>query len=248
VPSPSFKNDNDVTTGDFATAVDRAVHDGASSVSISYGYTTDVTNTHGSILTSLTHPGVAIAASTGDNGFNGGIHQSWPADLPSVISVGGVTLTGPGKASAWELAGSGCETVFRAANGQPTAVSKDCANHRAASDVSADADPNTGLAVYDTDAPSSGQPADWTVIGGTSASAPYIAGLYARAGKLAGVNGPNTLYAAPSSDFTDVTTGNNEVGGPACADYPGVSQSVCTAGPGWDGPTGLGIPHGLGGF
>jgi hypothetical protein len=191
---------------------------------------------------------MAITAATGDNGFNGGIHQSWPADLPSVISTGGVSITGPGQYSAWLLAGSGCETIFPAANGQPAAVTKDCANHRASADVSADADPQTGLAVYDTDAPSSGQPADWTVIGGTSASAPYIAGLYARAGHLAEVNGPNTLYAAPARDFTDVTTGNNEVGGPACADYTGLSQSVCTAGPGWDGPTGLGVPHGLAAF
>lgn len=248
IPWQDAIDDNDVTTGDFATAVDRAAKDGASAVSISYGYTPDVTNTRGAIRNSLTKPGVAIVASTGDNGFNGGIHQSWPADLPSVVAAGGISLTGPNTLSAWELGGSGCETDFPAANGQPAAVTKDCAHHRAASDVSADADPNTGVAVYDSDAPSSGQPADWAVLGGTSASAPYLAGLYARAGNLASVNGPNTLYAAPAKDFTDVTTGNNEIGGPACADYAGVSQSVCTAGPGWDGPTGLGVPHTLAAF
>jgi subtilase family serine protease len=248
VPWQDAQDDNDVSTGDFATAVNAAVHAGASAVSISYGYTADVTNTHGTERDSLTHPGVAITASTGDNGFNGGVHQSWPSNLPSVISVGGTTLTAPGTESAWSLAGSGCETTFAAANGQPAAVTAACGRHRAASDISADADPTTGLAVYDTDAPSSGEPNDWIVVGGTSASAPYVAGLFARAGHLTAVNGPNTLYSAPAADFTDVTSGNNEVGGPACSDYPGLKQSVCTAGPGWDGPTGLGTPHGLAAF
>jgi hypothetical protein len=113
--------------------------------------------------------------------------------------------------------------------------------------VSADADPATGLAVYDTYAPSSGEPDDWTIVGGTSASAPYIAGLYARAGHLASVQGPNTLYKAPPSDFTDITSGNNE-DFHQCADYPGIGRSLCNAATGWDGPTGIGMPHGLGAF
>ncbi len=101
--------------------------------------------------------------------------------------------------------------------------------------------------MYDTYAPSSGEPNDWTIVGGTSASAPYIAGLYARAGHLASVQGPNTLYKASSSDFADITSGNNETYH-SCASYPGVSRSLCNAGPGWDGPTGIGVPHGLGAF
>jgi subtilase family serine protease len=247
VPWQDGEDDNDVSTGDFAQAVNTAVAGGASAVSISYGYTADVTNTSGAVLKALTHKGVAITASTGDAGFNGGIHQLWPSNLPSVVAVGGVTLPAAGPATAWWGAGSGCETRFAAATGQPASVTAACGHHRAAADVSADADPATGLAVYDTYAPSSGEPNDWTIVGGTSASAPYLAGLYARAGHLASVQGPNTLYKAPLSDFTDITSGNNE-DYRQCAEYPGTGESLCNATAGWDGLTGIGMPHGLGAF
>jgi hypothetical protein len=247
VPWQDGEDDNDVSTGDFAKAVNTAVASNASAVSISYGYTADVTNTSGAYLKALRHKGVAITAATGDEGFNGGIHQLWPSNLPSVIAVGGVTLPATGPATAWWAAGSGCETDFAAATGQPSSATAACGHHRAAADVSADADPATGLAVYDTYAPSSGEPNDWTIVGGTSASAPYIAGLYARAGHLGSVQGPGTLYKAPPSDFTDITGGNNE-DFHQCADYPGIGRSLCNAGKGWDGPTGIGMPHGLGAF
>jgi subtilase family serine protease len=247
VPWQDAQDNNDVSTDDFAKAVNTAVAAGASAVSVSYGYTGDVQNTHGSRLSAFDHKGVAITASTGDEGFNGGIHQAWPSNLPSVISVGGVTLPTVGKASAWYAAGSGCESVFPAAIGQPVRITASCGGHRAAADISADADPATGVAVRDTYAPSSGEPNNWVVAGGTSASAPYVAGLFARAGHLSAVNGPKSLYSAPAADFTDITSGNNEAYH-QCASYPGVSAALCNAGPGWDGPTGLGVPHGLGAF
>jgi hypothetical protein len=247
VPWQDAEDDNDVSTADFAAAVHTAVAAKAAVVSISYGFSADVTNTRGADRAAFAHPGVPITVSTGDDGFNGGVHQDWPSDLPTSIAVGGTTLTGPGKETAWYAAGSGCETAFPAANGQPASVTSACGRHRAAADVSADADPATGVAVYDTYAPDSGEPADWIIVGGTSASAPYVGGLYARAGKLTSVEGPNTLYAAPAKDFNDVTSGNNEALH-NCADYPGVDKSLCNAGPGWDGPTGLGTPHGLAAF
>ena len=255
VPWQDANDNNDVSTNDFATAVNTAVAAHASAVSISYGYTTDVTNTSGFDLAALRHKGIAITVSTGDSGFNGGIHQAWPSDLPTVVAVGGVTLptSAKGKATAWYAAGSGCETDFRTANGQPAAVTAACGGHRAAADVSADADPATGVAVYDTYAPSSGQPGDWMIVGGTSASAPYIGALFARTGHLAAVEGPNTLYADPAADFTDITGGNNDGDGEdalTCSQFQdqGVGKKLCTAGTGWDGPTGIGIPHGLGAF
>ena len=253
VPWQDANDDNDVTTNDFAIAVNRAVAAHATAVSISYGYTTDVTNTTGFDLAAFNHKGVPITVSTGDNGFNGGIHQPWPSDLPTVVAVGGVTLptTAKGKSIAWYDAGSGCETDFAAAKGQPAAVTADCGGHRAAADVSADADPATGVAVYDTYAPYSGQPNDWMIVGGTSASAPYIGALFARVGHLSAVNGPNTLYAAPASDFTNITSGNNDFSGQGaltCPQFPGISEKLCDAGKGWNGPTGIGIPHGLGAF
>jgi hypothetical protein len=71
--------------------------------------------------------------------------------------------------------------------------------------------------------------------------------VFARAGVPSTVLGPNTLYAAASSNFRDITSGNNEEGD-SCSNYAGLSQAVCNAGKGWDGPTGLGTPQGLGAF
>ncbi|GHJ41936.1 S8 family serine peptidase [Streptomyces sp. TS71-3] len=247
VPWQDAIDDNDVSTGDFAKAVNTAVAAGASAISISYGYSPDATNTRGKDLAAFTRKGIAITASSGDEGFNGGTRQSWPSDLPTVISVGGITLPASGSPTAWAFAGSGCETAFPSATGQPAAVTALCAGHRAASDVSADADPATGVSVFDSYAPSSGEPVDWAVIGGTSASSPYVAGLFARGGHLGKVDGPRTLYGAPSGAFQDITEGNNEIRH-ECGAYPGLSASVCNADPGWDGPTGLGIPRGLSAF
>ncbi len=78
---------------------------------------------------------------------------------------------------------------------------------------------------------------------GTSASAPFIAGLYGRSGR-AGIAQPSDLYAQ-ASQFVDVTTGSNDYagGGKKCGnDY------LCVAGPGYDAPTGVGVPNGVGGF
>jgi hypothetical protein len=125
-----------------------------------------------------------------------------------------------------------------------TSVSANCGGHRAASDVSAVADPNTGVAVYDTYSPFSGVPLNWIVGGGTSASSPFIAGLYARGGHTSQVLGPNTLYTAPAGAFADVTLGQNA---PAHV-CPTATPALCSAGKGWDAPTGVGVPNGLAGF
>jgi hypothetical protein len=247
VPWQAAEDDNDASTHDFATAVNTAVAAGASAVSISYGFTVDATNTQGFWLNSLNHPGVAITASTGDSGFTGGIHANWPSALPSVTAAGATSLTATGTESAWSESGSGCEIDFTSADGQSLAATDACGGHRAVADVSSDGDPNTGLAVYDTYAPFDGWVPNWMIVGGTSAAAPYISGLYARAGHLSRVDGPNTLYRAPAADFNDVTSGNNE-GYNECAAFPDSSPAVCNAGPGWDGPSGLGSPHGLAAF
>jgi subtilase family serine protease len=246
IPWQDGIENNDVSTGDFARAVRTAIRAGAKVISISYGYTPDVRNTAGDYLKAFSHKGIAIVASSGDRGFNGGAHQNWPSDLPSVVAVGGTTLPRHGSETAWYGAGSGCETRFRAAAGQPARITKLCNGHRAAADISADADPATGLAVYDTYAPYSHRPGNWLVIGGTSASAPFIGGLFGRTGELTGVYGPRTLYAAPGTDFTDVTSG--QTFGLPCNQYHGVSPRLCKATKFWDGPTGLGSPIGLAAF
>ena len=172
--------------------------------------------------------GVAITAATGDSGFNA--TAQWPAILPSVIGVGGTSLssTSPRAESAWSGAGSGCSKVYAKPGFQT--MNTGCAM-RAQADVSAEADPNTGVAVYDT-FHSSG----WLVFGGTSVATPIIASVYALAGNTASNN--NTYLYGHAASLNDILTGSNgSCGAP-----------LCNAGTGWDGPTGLGTPNGIGAF
>jgi hypothetical protein len=244
VPLSAGTSDSSTSTGYFASAVNEAVTLGAKAVSISYGYTESATNTSGTQLNAFNHPGVAITVSTGDSGFNGGTHQDWPSDLPYAIASGGTTLTSATNETAWSGGGSGCETVFTAANGQPAADAALCNGHRTAADVASDADPNTGVSVYNT---YSSQANGWITVGGTSAAAPFLGGLFARAGVPSTLLGPNTLYAAAASNFHDITSGSNN-GTNKCSSFPSISPKVCTAAAGYDGPTGLGSPNGVGAF
>ncbi|MGN6253251.1 MAG: S53 family peptidase [Marmoricola sp.] len=181
------------------------------------------------------HPGIAVTASTGDNGYQGG---SYPASSSYVTAVGGTTLAPAGNTrgwteSAWSGAGSGCSTV----NAPLTAASTfdtGCAN-RAMADVAAAADPNQGgMAVY---YPTSRTRSTWAQVGGTSEASPIIASVYALSGNTAGE--ANALpYAHPGSLF-DVTGGSNG----SCP-----TTQWCNARSGWDGPTGLGTPNGTGAF
>jgi subtilase family serine protease len=233
----------------FAIGVRTAKRLGANTVNISFGLPSDVYGTSGLPARLVDVPGIAVTSSTGDFGYNG-LTPTWPEVLPTVIAVGGTALTqssnGMWHESAWSGAGSGCAPGVRPANGQPAWVSNKCNGARASADVSAVADPVTGVSVFDTYAPASNLPFKWVVIGGTSAASPLIAGLYARAGVPAGVNGPNRLYHQPASDFHDVLSGANAPRGICSAD--GVSERVCTADVGWDGPTGRGTPKGLATF
>ena len=173
--------------------------------------------------------GVAITASTGDSGFNS--TAQWPAILPSVVGAGGTSLTSvsPRVESAWSGAGSGCSTIYAKPSFQ-SGINTGCTK-RAESDASADADPNTGVAVYDTF-----RSGGWLVFGGTSVSSPILASVFALAGNSS-TNNPANLYSHTSS-LNDITSGSNgSCGAP-----------LCTAGVGWDGPTGLGSPNGTGAF
>jgi N-acetylneuraminic acid mutarotase len=228
---------------DMGAAVNRAVASGAKYVSNSYGsgYTTvPGSGEDPSEVTELdqyyNHPGVAIVASTGDEDYG----VAYPAASPYVTSVGGTALNRSAadprgwSESVWHNSfggpGSGC-SVYEA----KPAWQKDtgCAN-RAVADVSAVADPVTGVAVYQT----YGR-VGWQVYGGTSASSPIIAGVYAVAGTpSAGTYPSSYLYDKPTA-FNDVTAGANGTCTPAY---------LCTAGAGYDGPTGLGTPKGVGAF
>lgn len=234
----------------FATAVQTAKKLGASAASISYGYPTDSYSDKGKIAAMMRQPGMAIVSSSGDSGFLADQGQ-WPQGLATVTSAGGTSLYAAQSSrkyaeAAWNGAGSGCTDDVGPAVGQPKSISKHCDGHRTASDVAAVADPYTGVAVYDSYAPSSGFPYGFLVVGGTSASSPFIAGMYARAGKNTAVVGPNPLYADSSTAFNDVTLGTNAGVGYCAA--TGYDNALCDARKGWDGPSGRGSPKGLGTF
>ncbi|MCU1449794.1 MAG: hypothetical protein JWP02_1964 [Acidimicrobiales bacterium] len=219
-------------TGDMAEAVNTAARLGANAISNSYGVT-EAVYALAPDDAAYRHPGIAITASTGDNGYG----VQFPASSDAVTAVGGTSLsksTGSRGWSerAWSGAGSGCSSFFA----KPSWQNDSGCSKRAIADVSAVADPATGVAVYDSVDDGAGHHG-WLVFGGTSVGAPLIAGVYALAGN-ASTAGPGYPYAHTGS-LNDVTSGSNG----AC-----VPTYLCTAGPGYDGPTGLGTPAGVGAF
>jgi subtilase family serine protease len=218
------------TLGNLGTAVNRAATLHANAISNSYGGgdSRDAANSP------YNHAGIAITASSGDGGFG----VEYPASSRFVTAVGGTTLTTAGNArgwseTAWNGAGSGCSRFNTQLTGQAS-VGTGC-SRRAVADVSAVANPSTGVAVFDS-TPFQGR-SGWFVVGGTSASSPIIASVYALAGNAGSVNN-NFPYAHAGSLF-DVTSGSNGTCSPS---------QLCTARAGWDGPTGLGTPNGTGAF
>ncbi len=210
---------------DLYTAVDTAARLGANAISNSYGGSESSSETSSDVH--FNHPGVAITASSGDNGYG----VSYPAASRYLTAVGGTSLTRGGGTrgwteSAWSGAGSGCSAYEAKPSWQ---TDSGCAR-RTVADVSAVADPNTGVAVLFGGL--------WFTVGGTSASSPIIAGVYALAGNAGSVNAGSYPYSHTSGLF-DVTTGSN---GSCSPSY------LCTGQAGFDGPTGLGTPNGTSGF
>jgi hypothetical protein len=167
------------------------------------------------------HPGVTFLASTGDSAAP----AEYPAFSPNVVAIGGTTLTVNGNTyvseSAWGHGGGGIsqyESQPAYQNGKANGASS---SFRTAPDVSLDA--GSTAAVLDTYNNSSG----WTSAGGTSLSTSMWAGLIAIADQGLAINGVGplngatqtlpTLYNLPSSDFHDITSGNN--GFPATTGY-----------------------------
>ncbi|WP_285725743.1 S53 family peptidase [Psychromicrobium xiongbiense] len=229
---------NSTSLADLGTGVQTAAQlPGVVAISNSYGGGDASDSSYGQYYNV---PGIAVTASTGDNGYRG---ASYPASSSYVTAVGGTSLikasTSRGwSESAWSGAGSGC-SGYNAALPAAAGFNTGCAK-RAMSDVSAAADPNNGgLAVY---YPTSSSASAWGQIGGTSESAPIIASVYALSGNTgSAANGTyaNSLPYRNTSGLFDVTSGNNG----SCP-----TQQWCTAGTGWDGPTGLGTPNGVSSF
>jgi subtilase family serine protease len=221
----------EATTNSFSnlsTAVDEAARLGANEISNSYGgseYSNEVSD-----QSHYNHAGIAITASSGDSGYG----VQFPAASQYVTAVGGTSLSKANNArgwseTAWSGAGSGCSAFIAKPSWQKDGGCSD----RTVADVSADADPSTGVSVYDTYHESG-----WLVFGGTSVASPIIASVYALAGNAGSVTYGSYPYSHTSSLF-DVTSGSN---GSCGGSY------LCTAVAGYDGPTGLGTPNGTGGF
>lgn len=228
---------------DIFAAVDQAVAQGAQYVSNSYGSGYDSEAGSGEDPAQTTefdahynHPGVAMVASSGDRGYGVG----YPASSQFVTAVGGTTLRrDPSTTRGW------AESVWNNSSGAPGSgcsayepkpkFQKDIGcEMRSVTDVAAVSDLATGVAVYQTYGG-----IGWDVMGGTSAAAPIIAGAYAAAGAPAAGSYPNSYPYLKPSALNDVTSGNN---GDCSPLY------LCTAGKGYDGPTGLGSPNGLAAF
>jgi subtilase family serine protease len=214
---------------DLAMSVNRAASMGAHVISNSYGGSEQGTT---NLEQLYNYAGIAVTVSSGDGGFG----VEFPASSPHVTAVGGTTLTRAAGTTrgftetAWVDAGSGCSTVYA----KPTWQKDTGCAKRTVADVSAIADPNTGVAVF---GPSGrGNRSAWLVFGGTSVASPLTAGVY-------GVNDTAVNHGADpynhTADLNDVTSGSNGKCAPAY---------LCTAGVGYDGPTGLGTPKGVTAF
>lgn len=177
----------------------------ASYVSMSWGGTETPAETSVDAAVFAPHTGsVSFFASAGDTASQ----VSYPAASPDVVSVGGTTLTlAPtgsfASESAWSTGGGGCSAYERATAAQAAYPTYDqpaasCAGMRATPDVAADANPATGVAVYDSTT-------GWMQVGGTSLSAPLWAGHAADAG----IHVDASVVYGHSIPFYDVTTGSN---------------------------------------
>ena len=207
-------------------AVDEAVALGAKYVSNSYG-TSGESAAETGWDRYYNHPGVAVTASAGDSGY--GVY--YPAASRYVTAVGGTTLTRRPNVprgwteTVWDGTGSGCSKY----EPKPAWQTDTGCAHRTDNDVAADADPNTGVAVYDSGL------GGWNVFGGTSVASPLIASTYALAGTPVGGTYPSSYPYADPSALHDITSGHTLNG--FC--HP---SYLCSARPGYDGPTGWGTP------
>ncbi len=211
---------------DLGAAVATAARLGAETISMSWGGA-ESSSDPSFDAKFFRHPGVLLVASSGDSGYG----VEYPAASPFVLAVGGTRLIQSSSSRgwserAWKGSGSGCSRY----SGKPSWQDDSGCSQRTVADVAAVADPNTGVAVYVTYAGAGG----WNVFGGTSAAAPLVAGIFARAGK--GKAGPGFAYTHRSA-FHDVKAGKN-------GSCPKAASYLCTAHAGYDGPTGWGSPNG----
>lgn len=221
--SPSF--------ADLGAAVQTAARLGAKVISNSYGAAEWKGET---AYLQWNVKGVAVTVATGDDGYG----AEFPAASSGVIAVGGTTLTltdagTRASETVWSGAGSGCSAYIAKPAWQND---KGCAK-RTIADVSAVADPGTGVAVYDSYGATAGSDG-WYVFGGTSAAAPIVGAIIARDGVAA--TPAKSLWTARAALY-DVASGRN---GTCTTRTVTTTAYLCTGAAGYDGPSGNGAPNG----
>jgi len=227
---------NSNSFADMYGSVDVAVQNGANVVSMSWSgpeYSTEINDD-----SHFTVTGVTFVAASGDGGHSGG--TQYPAASPYVVGVGGTTLTVSStgawvKETTWTGSGGGT-SVYEAEPAYQGGVQTTA--KRGVPDVAYDANPSTGVAIYNSYGCGGGCHIGWSQWGGTSIGSPQWAGLFAIANSMRVAAGKKTLnqphlllYPDAETDYHDITSGNN-----------GTCGARCNAGPGYDFVTGVGSP------
>jgi subtilase family serine protease len=230
---------------DLLAAVDAARLAGATQISMSWSGGEDSSEL--GFNSFFNHPGVTFMASTGDGGHGVG----YPAASPYVVAVGGTTLvlstatplpnpllSNYGHETAWSGSGGGI-SAYEPGQSYQNGIFPGCGSTglRCVPDISSDANPGTGVPVYDT---YGGY--QWVQVGGTSVSSPDWSAVFAVANSSRAAAGKGTLQTAIAdlytfynstqyNDFHDITSGTN-----------GSCGAQCTAIVGYDLVTGIGSP------
>lgn len=203
---------------------------GAAVISNSWGGPEQPGQSLDAVETYFDHPNVAVFVSSGDDGYNdAGQGPDYPGTSAHVIAVGGTKLVKAANArgwteTAWTSGGSACSLSIA----KPSYQTNSGCQFKATTDIAAVGDPATGVAVYNS------RNGGWTVVGGTSASSPIVASIFAATGN--GTHTSGSFVKDNVAKMFDVTTGTNGTCGQAI---------LCTAGTGWDGPTGYGTPNAM---
>ncbi len=279
--------------GDLSRAEDWAAeHGGVQEISNSWG------GPEGESATPFDHPGIVITASAGDDGYRAWNapeeyerdYTSFPASSPDVVAVGGTRLMrssgkwqsetvwndggeSEGEMVGYGATGGGCSELFTAPSWQQHVADWSevgCGTKRAVADVSADGDPVSGFALYDTNPAPEESKTHWYTYGGTSLSSPIIASTFALAGGSGGVAYPaQTLYGKEKllpASLHDITASSTNGSNGKCSEpfdeetlLTGCTPEqeakascsgrlICIAHSGYDGPSGVGSPNGLEAF
>jgi len=220
---------NSDSSSDLYASVDEAVKLKAKIISTSWGNGEYNGETSSDVY--FDHPGVMITNSSGDGGYAGG--TQYPAASPYVTAVGGTALVPANNTrgwteSAWSGSGSGCSQY----EAKPTWQTDTGCTNRTIADVAAVADSVAGYDSYESGG------GGWYSFYGTSVSSPIVASVYALAENPGKLTFGSHSYTE-TAHLHDMTKGSTGTCSPTY---------LCTAGPGYDGPTGNGTPHGTGAF